>query len=323
MRWLRERWGRFWFEPAPPTDLGACRALFYGALLLLYLDRDFSAWGEVSLVFWMPTTFFRILHLPVLSPDALVVLQVIWKAALGLSCLGLFTRLSTATTFVLGFYLLGLPHCFGATSHGDAILVFVFGIMALSRCGDSLSMDEVRRAMRRGSDRWSRRAARSGEYTWPVRMVWVLMSLVFFAAGVAKLRASGLEWVLSDSMSLMLIRSNYGFQNPLSHWGLYVAQWAWLCHLLAAGTIAIEVGFPLSLVSRVARWMIVPGAFLMQFGIRFLMGPVFDAFMVCYLFWIPWDRVADRIAARQLQVAPAPTPAAPVQSNTMASRSVR
>src|SRR5262249_40096793 len=88
MRALRERRNRLWFAPAPPGNLGFCRALFFGLTLLLYLNHDFSAWADVSSAFWMPTWFFRNLHVPVLSREQLVLLQIVWKAALGLSCLG-------------------------------------------------------------------------------------------------------------------------------------------------------------------------------------------------------------------------------------------
>src|SRR5438034_6053812 len=104
---LRERWMRFWFEPASPRNLGICRALFFGALLFFYLRRDFSAWAEVSNVFWLPIWLFRRFHLPLLSEDRLAIVQVVWKVALGLSCIGLLTRLSTLIAFILGIYLLG------------------------------------------------------------------------------------------------------------------------------------------------------------------------------------------------------------------------
>ena len=79
----------------------------------------------------------------------LAVIQALWKVTLGLSCIGLFTRFSTVTSFILGVYLLGLPYNFGLLSHSNAILVFVLGIMALSRCGDSCSVDQLLRTARR------------------------------------------------------------------------------------------------------------------------------------------------------------------------------
>ena len=87
MNTLRARWMRFFFEPTEPRNLAFCRILFFGAFLVFYLPADFSAWGEVSDIFWTPMVLFRVLHLPVLSDDMLAMLQGIWKVSLALSCL--------------------------------------------------------------------------------------------------------------------------------------------------------------------------------------------------------------------------------------------
>jgi hypothetical protein len=208
MQSLLECWRHFWFEPASPFNLGFCRVLFFGALFLFYLPSDFSVWAGVESVFWKPIWLFSRFHLPVLSTDILVIIQVLWKLALGLSCIGLLTRLSTFTSFILGIYLLGLQHNFGKVDHSDAIMVFVFLILALSRCGDSLSVDCLIWNVRRGSDPSARRPTMSGEYTWPVRIIWLVMSIIFFGAGISKLRHSGIEWVTSDNMAILLIEFN-------------------------------------------------------------------------------------------------------------------
>ena len=296
---LRERWEIFWFEPASPVNLGFCRILFFGALFALYLPQDFVAWAEVSPIFWKPIGLFRCLHLPVLSAPLLAVIQALWKVTLGLSCIGLFTRLSTVTSFILGAYLLGLPYNFGLLSHSNAILVFVLGIMALSRCGDSWSVDQLLRTARLRGEPSVSHPLMSGEYTWPVRAVWLIMALIFFGAGFSKLRRSGIEWIVSDNMAILLIQSNYFLSGiePLTAWGLHVAQYGWLCQLLAAATVVFEIGYPLALVSRRARWLIVPAMAFIQIGIRVLMGPSFEQFLICNLFWVRWNRVFVRVFA--------------------------
>jgi hypothetical protein len=265
--------------------------LFFGTLFSFCLQTDYSAWAEIDKLFWKPIWLFSRFHLPVLSGDQLAVIQFVWKAALGLSCIGLFTRMSTITSFVLGIYLIGLPHNFGKTNHADAILVFILGIMVLSRCGDDLSVDRLLLRLRRRKHQSPAEPATSGEYTWPIKMVWLLMALIFFAAGVSKIGHSGLEWVMSDNIAILLTESNYA-KEPLSSWGPYVAQYGWLCRMLAAGTIAFEAGFPLALISRRARWVIVPAMASIQIGIAILLGPGFRDFMIGYLFWVPWDRVS-------------------------------
>ena len=86
------------------------------------------------------------------SSDLLAWVEGTWKAALVLSCLGLFTRASTVASFVLGLYLLGLPQNFigEAWYHYDMLVVIVLGILAFSRCGDAFSADRLIRQARRG-----------------------------------------------------------------------------------------------------------------------------------------------------------------------------
>ncbi len=295
MQTLIHRWLNFWVGPQSPVNLAAGRILFFGALFLLYLPQDFAAWATVSDVFWMPIYLFDALNLPVLSEPVLNVVQSVWKAALLLSCLGLFTRISTATAFVLGFYLLALPHNFAKVYHYDAVLVFALGILMASRCGDAISLDRWR-ARRKSGTNVDSIVGPSGEYRWPIRAIWLVLALVFFASGVAKLRYGGLAWITSDNMAFILIRQQYGL-TPLVNWGVYLAQSPWLYRPLALATVVLETGYPLAMVSRRARWVFVPGMVATQIGIRVLMGPSFEQFIICNLFWVPWDRVLALLPA--------------------------
>ena len=289
-------WQRFWFAPVQATDLGIARAVFFTVTLALYAGEDFSQWASVSNAFWMPIWIFRHLHLHVASHSTLVVLQFAWKMALLGGALGLFTRASSVVSFLLGFYLLGLPHNFGHTYHFDAVLVFVFGILACSRAGDAWSLDGLVWPQSAGA---SERAA-SGEYLWPLRLAWVATSLVFLAAGVSKLRHSGLEWVFSDTMAIFLTKAHYNFSdaNPVVNWGLAIAAHPVLARSMAASALAVESLFPLALFSRHARRVLVPATFAMLVSIRVLMGPTFGGFLAVFAFWAPWTAIGTLLAVR-------------------------
>jgi hypothetical protein len=288
-----DKWVRFWFAPTAPTNLCVSRMMFFGGMLAMYAREDFSAWGRVSDAFWLPVPLFSVLHLRPLDVETLTALQAIWRVALALSAVGIAARASMAVSFALGLYLLGLPHNFGQTYHFDALLVIAMGILACSRAGDAWSVDAW---LKGGGD-----SQPSGEYTWPVRAIWVAASLVFFAAGVAKMRYGGLAWITSDNMSIVLTRALYHVSDadPLTRVGLAIARRHWLSSALAAAAVAIELGFPLTLVSRKAQFIFVPAAFGMLLGIRILMGPTFGGFLVAFVFWIPWQRIAVRVDARR------------------------
>jgi len=294
---LRAAWNRFWFAPASPENLACCRLLFYGGLLYFFGTRDFSALAGVDAVFWKPIWLFRLVGLPKPSAEVLKVVQTVWRFSLAASCVGFLTRLATGVSFVFGSFLLGLLYCFGGSGHSKSIVVFAMGSLALSRCGAVLSVDRWIRA-RRGEPR----PGPSGEYCWPIRLVWVAMTFAFFGAGVSKVRHAGLGWVTTDRLAVYLVRSNYPLVRdsnaPMNDWGLWLARHREICRALAAGTLFVELGFPLALLSRRLRPILVSSAFLMQVGITVVMGPDFDVFIWSYLFWVPWDRVKERVLGR-------------------------
>jgi hypothetical protein len=266
--------------------------LFYGGLLVLYWNEDFRSWGSVSPAFWMPIPLFHLLGLRPFSVDSLDVIQIVWRSALALSAIGLFTRGSMLVAAVLGFYLLGLPHNFGHIYHFDALLVIAMLTLTFSRAGDAWSVD----ARRHGRAQ----PLPSGEYTWPIRLIWLSMAFVFLGAGLSKLRHGGIAWVASPNMAIILNQAAYHVSDadPLTTAGLWIASHSWLSETLALTALVVELGFVAALFSVRARALLVPAAAGMLVGIRVLMGPTFAGFLVVNVFWVPWDAVLAWVASR-------------------------
>jgi hypothetical protein len=307
LRRLGATWQLFWFRRARSIELGICRAIFFAGLLVSRLPARAHDWGHVPERFSKPIGLFDLLNLPVLKTDAMKALEIAWWVALLLSAAGLFTRVSTVVALLLGAYLLGLPNNFGKVGHGDQMTVFIMLILALSRCGDGFSLDS--RIARRSQAHASAVGSASGDYRWPVRMVWVLMSLVFCSAGITKLIRVGPAWVTSDSFSITLQQAHYGLNRPPTDIGLWIANRPWLCHAIAGGSLLLELAFPLALLHRWLRAVIVPLTFLMQFGIGLLMGIWFTPFVFGYLFWVPWGRLLRTRRAKRRNTEPDPSPA--------------
>lgn len=307
MRALRERWVHFWFKPVDPLNLGLCRVLFFGVFFWFYSNESARDFSGVSADFWRPIWLFETFNLPVFSVGVLAVFVVVWKVSMALSCIGLFTRLSTILAFVSGTYLLALPQNFGKSSHAHTIVVVVLGIMALSRCGDGFSVDRLIRKARQRNNPEVQRPLMSGEYTWPVRAAWLALALIYFAAGVSKLRNSGLDWIFSDNMATLLISRNYMMnqQGQLMDWGFYIAQYSWIPVLMAAATVVFEIGYPVALFSVRSRFVIIPTILLFHIGNGLLVGPKFYQYMICnVIFWIPWDRVSRSLAGGLRKLPP-------------------
>ena len=201
-------WNRFFFMRERQENLAVCRILFYGGLLLLFAREDHGAWGAVDPVYWMPIDTFAWAGIGRLDPGTLSALSILWKLSLGLACVGLLTRPAAVISAVLGFYLLGIPHSLGDLSHGDAAAVILLFFLAPARTADALSVDAWRR--RRGGPP----PAPSGAYRWPVRVAWVVLASVFFAAGYAKAVNSGPGWVFSENMAYILVEHQFPPEHP-------------------------------------------------------------------------------------------------------------
>ena len=290
---LADRWRQWWFEPVSPLNLGICRVLFYGLLFqhMVLHTRPINAWATIPDGFLKPAWMYEFFRIPVFPPPVLLAMEIVWKAALLLSCVGFFTRVSTIVAAPLTLYLIGVPYNYGKVDHMTAILVFTTWILAFSHCGDAVSIDRLVRKRRDPAP-----VAPSGEYRWPVRMVWVLMSVLFFNAGMAKVIRGGLPWVFSENFAILLVQRHYMNSLPAVDWGLWIAKHPLVYKTFAAGSILAEVFLFLALFNRRLRWVLPWALLAMQIGIGLLMRVWFTPYMYVYLFWVPWDTVWARLA---------------------------
>lgn len=291
---LRDRWNRWWYAAETPWNLALCRILFFGLMFLFYFWNDFGAWGEVPEALRTPATILGQMGVKHGSPELLGWLGLAWKCLLLCACLGIATRYTTILSFLVGFYLLDVPHNLGKVNHQDGVLVLTMLILALSRCGKALSVDSV--VARRGGYK-SKHVESSGEYRWPVRAVWVTFAMAMWAAGVAKILHGGVAWFSPDNMAINLLAHNYGGGQPLTSWGLWVAELDWLCLLLGLFGTAAEILFPLILFfSKLRPWLLLAIG-VMFLGIRLLLGPSFEHYLMIYVFFVPWPSLAKRLHA--------------------------
>ena len=295
---LAAAWDTFWFAPAAPWRLGLCRAGFFGSFHFLFLARTDLRWYALFPPgFHQPRSFFAWLALPIPTWEVMAWLVTAFEISVILAALGLLTRLATATAFVLGLYVLGLQFNYGYLHWAHAIVPIVMGILAFSPCGAALSLDAVIRRATTGHA-----AHRGGQYRWPVQLVRLVFVTVFLAAGLAKLRQAGFEWVFSDTLRNYFLENQYVFRSEGAlGWSHLLADWLimrpGLCRVLAAGTLAVELGAPAALLSRHARLVLIPLLLLFQIGNALLLYQDFlFAYLGLYLFWMPWTKDADNRA---------------------------
>ena len=137
----------------------------------------------------------------------------------------------------------------------------------------------------------SRDEKRSEEYRWPVAAAQFLMTLTYFFAALAKLYDAGIGWVAADNMrATAMTFATWGVRAPLAPW---LIAHEWICGAAAVGTMALELTFPLVLVSRTAAKLLVPLVFVAHIGVALTLGIFFLSTPLLLLF-IDWEWVAAR-----------------------------
>jgi hypothetical protein len=274
-------WERFWFQPEPLQALAICRILLFGGILFDFMHEDFTYCHEAAQYYWKPLSFYaKIMPHGPPSEAWLAALQLLWKISLFTSMIGLFTRISTLFAAGAGIFLVGLVYNFGKIDHHMGAAAIGMLVLAFSECGKIDSADEWL-ARRRGK---SYPPISGADARWPIQLMRVVISLVFFGAGLNKLETSGLAWVTSESMQMDLIMLG----TPL---GQTFVQWPWLCHLLGGFALTVEFFHPLALFSKRLAVILVPAGFVLFVGICTSLDITFEMFAYVQFFWLPWRRI--------------------------------
>jgi hypothetical protein len=279
--------------PRRAEDLAICRILFAAGMLLVGLSRPIHEWGDVPVFYLRQASLLRRFGVPILDTGVLQAIEFIWLGAMVTLALGWYSRTSAAIVCVGSFYLFGID---AAEFLGRSVTagVFVPAILAMSYCGDVLSVDAW---LRRRRGQVINRPPE--EYGWPARLVCVFLSYVFLAAGLSKIRYTGFpEWMLSDQTTRNLLVGHYWFASRNRAFWPFGAQ---LLQIHAGAGVALgvitqfaELLYPLALFFRAARWTIVPLMVAILIGIAVAMGPFFHLTMLAHVFWVPWSSVGRR-----------------------------
>ena len=198
---LSRRWREFWFAPAPSRALGMARALFFGGLLVLSLHRDFRPWSDVSSAFWRPIALFPSIPSP--RPAGICDRDRSDRLARLSGVGGDRPVLSLQRRRVVGDRRLSAGTA-EQLRQGPAR-----GRARPARDAGPRVEPLGRRVLGRPPAAPARACAASGEYRWPIVLNCTLLSLVFFGAGVSKLRIGGAAWFTTDNLSYVFLRHQY------------------------------------------------------------------------------------------------------------------
>lgn len=289
---LAALWERLWFRPASPLGLVAARILLSAQALWIVLSRpdlpELRGWPPEFWAFVDPV--MRLRFGIVAAPDWLE--RSLFLALHGMlvaTLLGVAPRLAAFLSAVLLYHfapfeeiLVGMPY----TSFGGLTLpVLGLFILAFAEAPD-------------------RDAGRSPEYRWPLTLLRILFAFSYLFPGLLKLRYSGLGWFTGPNISAWLI-ANYGItQAPGALW---IASRPAVSWAVALGTMVLELGFVLVVLSRAAALVLVPMAVAFHLGIAWSVRYWFLS-LPMLLLYVDWDWLDDRLRRRRLSGADRPEP---------------
>ena len=242
-----------------------------------------------------PISFLRLLErMP--SPEAVAVLQSFALAAAVLATVGLLTRVTLPLAWLAALPLVAMTSSLGKVVHNDVLLLLCLVPLLPSRAGAAWSLDARLRPV-----------ARPGAaFGWPVRTAMVVVAGSYFFSGLAKLLHAGPAWVASGNLRWVLYASSDSQPEP-NRFALFVADRPVLAHLVAAATLAVELGFPLVLWRPWLAWLFVPAVVAMHAGIGLAMHLDYSAMAATVVVvMVDWPALADRLLPRPVNVEEPP-----------------
>lgn len=261
----------FWYAPAPAERLAVLRVLV-GAYALVYLLVRYLSLTTITRFHaseFAPVGPVELLAAP-LSPwlvHALVLLAIVSGAAF---VFGARYRVS-APLFALTFlWVTSYRSSWGMKFHTENLVCFHLLLLAFAPAADALSWDAKRERTTAGPAH--------GRYGWAIRAMCVVTVVTYVLAGVAKLRIAGFEWadgallrtqVAYDNLRKIELGSLY---SPL---GAALVAYPAPFRLLAALSLALELGAPIALLGPRSARLWVVGAFSFHLGVLALMAIAF------------------------------------------------
>ena len=274
--------------PSSAFALGVARVVVHGTFLVSVLIASFSALGHLPVTILRPTGVMK--YLPwsfydrLVTPSGMTMLKVVMVASLLLSTVGLFTVVSTKSSFLLVLFYQGLLRSFGHYNHDEMLGVYCLAVLAFTPCGDEFSLDQ-----------WQRKTKSvvrpAFAYAYPILLMQLLMAWVYFSSCLIKLRAGWLNYISSDNLpSLAIYHSLDNLHDTAFRLAFWLPQFKAYLPVLVALVLFWEFFFPLAVFVPRLRWWILGGGVVFHLSTLFFMNIFFPHQLALYLLFVNWDR---------------------------------
>ena len=278
MAWITGR-----IPAASAGSVALFRIAFGSALLIFLFSRPVLATWAVNP--WnAPSPAHRLILRIFVDASWLVDWLQPWLAFWGaLFIVGAFARTAFACLTV-GAFAWALLYTTRMTHHTVSALMLTLLALQWSRWGDAWSIDAWRRR-----DHPSSRGT-SQQYGYTVWAPGFVLGLVLCAAALAKLRESGLAWILNGTVKYHFLSDS---SQAMVDWGLRIGRHPWLAVLLSFGAIAIETLVIVGVAARAYRYRLIAGGAVLclLLGFTLLQGLFWPAWWILLLSFLPWHLV--------------------------------
>jgi hypothetical protein len=294
---------------ATATSLAGIRILVCGVSFLVVLDEHLPSTALLprALVDWDgvigPLRFVPGFRALLTSAPALAGIELLALGALLAAGLGWRTRvtlpLATSTTLLVA----GILRFYSRFFHTGLVPLLLLVALCFTPCGDALSLDRRRRPGAGDPE------APRPRYGWSRWLCWLVLAASYFEAGLSKLRKGGFLWwhpdnlrdiVLTDGLNPM----RFDFDGGLRWFAAPDAFFA----AMGLGALAVELAYPLVLVSRRARRTLPLAAVAMHVGILLLQNVAFLDLVALQLLFFDWRWLPRLVARRPIPATSPPGP---------------
>jgi hypothetical protein len=279
--------------PKSAFALGVVRSIVHGAFLISVLATSFSALGALPVTILRPTGAMKFFpwtfYDQLLTPTGIVVLKIALVVSLLLSTAGLFTSISTKSSFLLVLFYQGLLRSFGHFNHDEMLGVYCLAVLAFTPCADDFSLDHWLRRTEKERPLWA--------YAYPILLMQLLMAWVYFSSALIKLRVAGMKYLSVDNLPALAIFHSldnlHDTHFKLAFWLPQVREYL----PYAVGLVLVwELLFPVAVFWRRARWWILGAGIVFHLSTLFVMNIFFPHQLVLYLVFVDWDQLVHRAA---------------------------
>lgn len=286
--------------PQSAFALGVVRCIVHGTFLVSILFTSFAALGSLPVTILRPTGVMKLVpwsfYDQLQTPLAMVVFKFVLVLSLLLSTVGLFTTISTKTSFLLVLFYQGLLRSFGHFNHDEMIAIYYLAVLAFTPCGDDFSIDS----------RLKLRATRPlFAYAYPILLMQLLMGWTYFSSALIKLRVAGVKYLSADNLPALAIFHSLDNLHD-THFKLAFALPIVRDYLPYAVALVLvwELLFPLAVFWRGIRWWILGFGIVFHLTTLFFMNIFFPHQLAMYLIFVDWDHWKRRLNRQKTSVGP-------------------